>query len=207
MAHAREEVALGAARRLRGQACGAVGRGLVQRRLVEHEGHGLPAARLDARNADQHRHAAAILANVLLRVGRAGAALARLGHCLLGDLAIFGRRHLVAVDAAGAQIVAVVADDAQVGVVGLDRLAIEVEEHDAGEVGVHHLAQPRLARAQGGVAALERGHALLQRAHKLAHALRHLCERVREHADLILAGGHGQRRVEFAVADRIGRTR
>src|SRR5439155_21095752 len=30
VAHAREEVALGAARRLRGQACGAVGRGLVQ---------------------------------------------------------------------------------------------------------------------------------------------------------------------------------
>ena len=198
VAHAREELALRAVRAFGLETRLLIGLRLLDGGLVEHERDGLVQRAFGHCQAEQHGHARAVLAHVLLLVGRAGAALARLSHRALRHLAVFGRADGLASDAPGAQVLAVVADDAQERVVRLEHLArAHVDEHDAGEVRIDHLAQPRVAGAQRRIAALELGDALPQRAEQRAHAPGHLRERPRQDTDFVGSFGGRKRRVEL----------
>jgi hypothetical protein len=111
--------------------------------------------------ADQHPHARAVLAEVLLLPRRHALAPPQAAHRELVARRMLGRRHHRPVEPTGGEVLARVADHAQERVIGLDD-AFGVGDRDPDDVRVEEGAEQGLAVRQAGREArrnADRGHA------------------------------------------------
>src|SRR5262249_51105639 len=111
---------------------------------IEHERDALLAAVLESRRPEQHRDVAAVLADVLLLVRLHDAGHLQLIDRLGGAVAPVRRSETGPVHATADQILAVVADRSQKGVVGFANPAAELPDEDADDVGIDQTADPGL---------------------------------------------------------------
>ena len=106
---------------------------------VERETDTLLCGVIKARIVDEHGHAGAVLANVILLIGRDSPRPFQSGE-LFGDaLAPFWRRYLDPAQATRDKIVAIVSHDAEKFVVSVENWALGVPEIDADDVGLGEL--------------------------------------------------------------------
>ena len=106
------------------------------------------AAAVDQGRADHHRHARAVLADVVLLVGFADAGCQQAFHGARVGGAVLVRGHVPPRDAAGLEVVARVADHLQERVVRVGDRAGLIPEHEPDHAGAEDAAPARLAVAQ-----------------------------------------------------------
>ena len=133
---------------------------------VEHEQHVLRPGSLDRRPGHQHRHAAPVLAEVLLLEECAGARRSELCHSPFGGAHPFRGRQIGPAQPARRKVVPRVPDHREKCVVGLDDPAVQVRDQHADDIGIHQAADLRLPLLEFAVeaAVLER-HRRLGREH------------------------------------------
>src|SRR5580658_8800400 len=102
---------------------------------------------LNARYANQDRHAAAVLAEILFLERRDGAGHRKLGESLFGTIDPFRRRHVHPADAAREEILAIISYDAKIGVIGFDQSTAALSDADPDNVGVEQAPNPGVAFA------------------------------------------------------------
>jgi hypothetical protein len=120
---------------------------------VDHAGDSLVLAALEARDADEHRDAAAVLAEVLLFERLQGPCRFQLGGEPLLAFEPLRRRDVGPVQSRSDQIGALEAEHVQEGVVRLDDPAPELPDHDTDDVGVDQAPDPRFALGEVAVEA------------------------------------------------------
>src|SRR5580658_3135396 len=103
---------------------------------------------LNARYANQDRHAAAVLAEILFLERRDGAGGGKLGDSLFGATDPFRRRHIHPADAAGEEVLAIIPYDAKIGVIGFDQAPAPLADADPDNVGVEQAPDVGVAFAQ-----------------------------------------------------------
>src|SRR5262249_21207705 len=112
---------------------------------VEDERDALFAILFEARHADEHRHAAAVFAEVLLLEGVQAPAPEELGYPLFVAPAPFGGSQGGPVEPTRGEIRAVISHRVEEGVVRLENPAFEIPDEDPDDVGVDQAADPRFA--------------------------------------------------------------
>ena len=113
-------------------------------RHVDDEGHTALALRVESGHADQHRHQAAVLVEILLFIrGQAAGLLELLQVSFLLAVEPFAGCQVGPSQATRDEIRALVADDAKKRVIGLENLTTLVPEDDPDDVGVDQSADLR----------------------------------------------------------------
>ena len=103
---------------------------------VEHESDDMGFGSLNARYADQHRHAAPVFPEVFFLERLGGAGQRKLGESLFGAIDPFRRRHGHPADTAGKEIVPIIPYDAKIGIIGFDQSTVALPDADPDDVGV-----------------------------------------------------------------------
>src|SRR5262249_28830001 len=103
---------------------------------IQHEGNALVSPSLQQCDADQHRHATAVFADVLLLERCADSGGGNFYQRLFVDLAPFGRRQIGPAQATRDEIAAAVSHDVEKGLVGLDDPTVKISDYDPDDVGV-----------------------------------------------------------------------
>ena len=116
---------------------------------IEHESDALVSAFSESCHTDQHRHAGAVFPEVLLfeRLQTPGLLVFLDAFCLAVEQ-VRGR-HIRPAHAACGEILALVADDAKEGVIGLKNVTVEIPEKYPDNIGVEEERVQQLLTRQG----------------------------------------------------------
>src|ERR1700738_1388546 len=103
-------------------------------REIQHEGDAFISVPLEKRAGDQHRHAAAVFAIVLLLAGVDGSSGMQLCKGLVVDIAPFGRRQLR--PSQRGEIFPGISDNIEKGLVGFDDAALKIPDYNPDNIRV-----------------------------------------------------------------------
>ena len=153
VAHVGQEVALGPVRRFRRLARLPFGLGPPAFGQVQHEGHALIRRIVEEGGADQHRDAAAVLAEkfFLDRDGHPGGAHFR--EPAGGEVPVFRWRHAFPVQCTGQQLLSRVTDHVEKSVVGIRVAAAHIPKANADDVGLDQAPDAGMAVTHIGIEA------------------------------------------------------
>src|SRR6185312_4318664 len=93
---------------------------------------------------DQHWHTAPAFQEVLLLIGLRCSGCLQRCHTPVVGIAPFGGRQIPPAQSTGDQLLAVVSDDAEKSVVGIDDPIVKIPDEDADDVGINEPPYPRL---------------------------------------------------------------